>query len=463
LAEFADGGLSFGAGAQYRRETVDVDHDAAYNQRLYGFLYGAPDVPHSVRNVAAGFAELRLRVLKGLIEVQPAARIEYFDDVGTAVNPLVGVALRPFASSSAPPAALEWLLVRGHIGQSLRAPSLLQLHGSQTEFSSVEFTGRQVFVPHFFGSNPNLDFEKYTTLSGGLQWDYVGIHVGADFWTTMIDDVIAGDNSQTLVRDCEQQYINVKPGARAECGEAILLPQTRTLEHLESTFDNIAEVGTNGVDGGVSYTLDTKKRGLGDVGTFMLGAQGTFLNSYLIKSARALREFYRKDGVGPVISANGARDYSKVSAEYEAAGYRNLDNFAPPLPKLRAAVPLRWMIGDHTLGVTMRYVGGYNDDSESTIERRGLFGSADPKTVTKETYGRAVLAVAEGEVIPSWTVFDANYGFSFGDENWKTKLALGVINLLDTDPPAVESPLGYEVGIHDPRGRVIYVRATGEF
>jgi outer membrane receptor protein involved in Fe transport len=447
LARFGDGGLGFALGGQFRRETMSVDYDQAYNQRLYGFLFGGPDVPNVGRNIEAGYAELRLSLLKGAVEVSPAARIEHYETVGTGVDPMAGIALRPFAASSAPPPALEWLLLRGHIGRAMRAPSLLQMYGSQNQFDDVDFFGKTLFVPHQVSGNPNLDFEKYTTISGGLQWDYAGIHIGADFWTTQIKDLIGYDNTKTLAHDCETQYMNSRTG---DCHEVVLLTGLRNLDHFESFFENIADVSTNGIDGGASYTLDSKKRGLGDFGTIVLGVQGSFINSYLIKSPRALREYYRIGQKEPVYRDDGTRDYSNVHAEYEAAGYRNYDNFAPPIPQLRFAVPLRWSFGQHLVGVTMRYIGGYRDDSEWTVERYGLPGIND-------------LANAPGEAIPAWTVFDLNYGFAFGDELRKMRLAIGVINLLDTAPPAVESPLGYEVGIHDPRGRIVYARATGSF
>ncbi|HMI91457.1 MAG TPA: TonB-dependent receptor, partial [Polyangiales bacterium] len=449
VLHFDGGGLSFGVGGQYRRETLRIDYDAAFNRRLYAFVFGAPDVPPVARNVGAAFAELRLQLLDGLVELQPAARVEYFDDVGTGANALVGLALRPFASMAAPPKALEWLLARAHVGHGHRAPSLLQLHGSYTEFQSVEFADRLRFIPQQVSGNPDLDFEQSTTLSGGLQWDYAGIHVAADFWMTQTDDVIGSDNLQTLLRDCEAQYV----AESKDCPEVVLLTGGRQLNHVEGMFDNLAEVDTNGIDGGVSYTLDTKRRGLGELGTFVLGVQGTFLNQYLIKSPRALREFYRADGGTPEL-VDGKRDYSELSAEYDAAGFRNLENFAPPLPKLRFSVPVSWAYEGHTLGVTMRYTGEYNDDSELTIEKYGL---APPGV------SLADLSSLEGERIAAWVVFDAGYGFSFGAEGWRASLRVGVINLLDEPPPEAEGPLGYDVGIHDPRGRLVYVRATGEF
>jgi iron complex outermembrane receptor protein len=40
---------------------------------------------------------------------------------------------------------------------------------------------------------------------------------------------------------------------------------------------------------------------------------------------------------------------------------------------------------------------------------------------------------------------------------------VGVINLLDQDPPFVELLGGYDVYTHDPRGRTFYARLTQEF
>jgi outer membrane receptor for ferrienterochelin and colicin len=389
-------------------------------------------------------------MFNGLVELQPAARIEHFGSVGTALNPMVGLAIRPLAAASSPLRALEWLVLRGHVSRGHRAPSLMQMYGSQSIFQSVEFQGSTVFVPHLISGNTKLDFEKYTTLSGGLQYDFAGIHIGADFWHTKITDVIASDNSQTLVSDCEIQYMS----GNGDCREQVLLSGSRTLDHIESTFDNLGTVNSNGIDGGASYTLDSKRRGLGDFGTFVLGVQGTFINSYLISSPRALREYYRdgfRDGeANPTYRGNGTRDYSQINAEYEAAGYRNMDNFAPPLPRLRFSVPLRWLYNGHMLGVTMRYIGSYRDDSETTIERYGLANLTQPE-------------IAEGETISSWTVFDANYGYTFDNGGSKIRLSVGVINLMNAAPPAVESPLGYEIGLHDPRGRIVYARLNGAF
>jgi iron complex outermembrane receptor protein len=126
--------------------------------------------------------------------------------------------------------------------------------------------------------------------------------------------------------------------------------------------------------------------------------------------------------------------------EWEAAGRRNFDNFAPPIPKFRATLPIRYEIAGHAIGVRGRYISGYSDESENTYEELGRF-----------------------EDIDAWTVFDVDYGYTH-DFGWMVAYGeIGALNVMDADPPTTEDALGYQVGIHDPRGRVLYLRLRGEF
>jgi outer membrane receptor protein involved in Fe transport len=454
----SDGALSFGLGTQFRHESLLIDYDQAYNERDYGFLFGADDLEPVTRDVIAGNIELRLSIANGLLEVQPAFRVEAYDKVGMGMNGLFGVALRPFANSDSE--ALRFLGLRGHVGYGEQPPSLTQMYGMVNEFVQVDYRAATIYIPQQISGNADLDFEKYTTVSGGPMWDWAGIHVGADFWMTFINDVIANDNPRTLVNDCRAQFDAGNP----RCSELVFFFMSDSVSHIRSKYDNMAEVDTNGVDGTLSYTLDSKRRGLGDFGTFVLGVQGTFVNTYMIKGPRVLAAYYRDNAperanpesfaegayASPVFNEDGTRDYGNLNAEYEAAGYRNFENFAPPIPKLRFTVPLRWIYGGHTAGATMRFIDSYFDDSEYTIEKRDLEG------VDRIQY-------YDGEKIAASMLFDLMYGFSFGNDAWKGGVTVGVLNVADTAPPAVESPLGYEVGLHDPRGRTIYARLSGDF
>ena len=58
---------------------------------------------------------------------------------------------------------------------------------------------------------------------------------------------------------------------------------------FEHSFDNMAEVDTNGVDGTLSYTFDSKRRGAGDFGTFVLAVSGTCSETTSASASSATR------------------------------------------------------------------------------------------------------------------------------------------------------------------------------
>ena len=42
-------------------------------------------------------------------------------------------------------------------------------------------------------------------------------------------------------------------------------------------------------------------------------------------------------------------------------------------------------------------------------------------------------------------------------------LTFGILNVGDEDPPAVNTEPGYDVKVHDPRGRMLYARFIQQF
>ena len=135
----------------------------------------------------------------------------------------------------------------------------------------MEFVGADHFIPHRVEGNEELDFEKYTTFSGGLQWDFAGIHIARG----LLDDVRSTMRSApTIRRRCSLTARNSIVRSRSTARRRSSAGLSRAIDTVESSFDNVAEVDTNGVDGTVNYTLDTKRRGLGDIGVFTIGVHG---------------------------------------------------------------------------------------------------------------------------------------------------------------------------------------------
>src|SRR5690606_41747778 len=64
--------------------------------------------------------------------------------------------------------------------------------------------------------------------------------------------------------------------------------------------------------------------------------------------------------------------------------------------------------------------------------------------------------------IGSHTTTDLRYGYSFRGETGPI-VSVGAINLFDRDPPHVHTNGGYDSKVHDPRGRVLYARASVRF
>ena len=203
---------------------------------------------------------------------------------------MVGLAMRPFAASSTPPPALEWLLLRGHIGRGNRAPSLLQMYGSQTYFDDVDFFGSTVFVPQQVSGNQQPRFRE---VHDDQRRTAVGLRRHSRR-RRLLDHADQGSDRRrqpkTLAHDCEAQYSMTTSG---DCHEVVLLTGSRILDHLESAFRQRR---------GRRHQRRRRRRQLyagheaarpGRLRHVRARRQGTFINSYLIKSPRALREYYR--------------------------------------------------------------------------------------------------------------------------------------------------------------------------
>ena len=65
--------------------------------------------------------------------------------------------------------------------------------------------------------------------------------------------------------------------------------------------------------------------------------------------------------------------------------------------------------------------------------------------------------------IDSHLTVDANYSYQFDFANFSPIVTVGAINLLDEDPPRVATNGGYDSKVHDPRGRLWYVKAAVRF
>jgi iron complex outermembrane receptor protein len=159
-----------------------------------------------------------------------------------------------------------------------------------------------------------------------------------------------------------------------------------------------------------------------------MGVSGSYVLSYkipLLSVPLALRD----------------EDFMNCSGDTcDVAGVRNFANFARSLPQLRVTLPLGWELDGHSAGLTGHFISGYTDD-----------GDSDP--TSEEEY----------RDIDAQVTLDLQYQYRLDEgDGAATTFRIGVQNLLDTEPPEVNAGYGYDVFVHDPRGRILYARLIQE-
>jgi len=428
------GDLSLAVGAQYRKETAraDLDHDA--NQLAYAFLIGGPDY-QADRNIGATYGELSLPFVDGL-EVQAAARFEDYDDMGSSVDPQVGLSWTPaatFAESGRVGMEPSNVRVRGTFATSFRAPTLLQMNGAQTEIAEThdanQDPGSGGIVrdqESIYGAvrtigNPDLGPETSVAITAGLEWKPAkGLTIELDYYRYDFEDLVIKESHQQKIDadfDC-----NVKDPTSG-CDPDILRDPDGRVQEVDTKFINAPNILADGLDADISYVSDFG----GKAGTFSFAGSATYVLSY---------DMTVEDGAEKI----------------KAAGSRNFLNPARPIPRLRATVPLGWSLSGHSAAITTHFTSGYKNDDPGIL----VFTDAGDG-------GMTTTRVRPPDIDP-WVTFDLQYGYRIDEgDGAATTFKVGVTNLLDSDPPALDAGFGYDVFVHDPRGRLIYGRLIQEF
>jgi iron complex outermembrane receptor protein len=423
IVELPGGDLAIALGVQTRREAVVTDNDHDSNIRAFNFLLGSPDW-QADRRVLAGYGELSVPFMDGF-ELQAAGRAEHFDDIKqTSFNPMAGISWTPATTfMGAQASQASKVRIRGTYASSFRAPSLLQTQGTQTtltelfDWNPVMGVATQAMASLYRGvtavGNPNLDPEKANAITAGLEWQPINaLFLSGDFWVYNYEDLVFKEDAQRKI--AEDALTRSDP-------QVIRDPATGQVDRVEVDFINASSINTYGIDGEIKFASDFG----GTAGTFGAAVSGTYMLAYKIPL----------DAVPTALRMNPNSNCS--GDECNVAGLRNFTNFARSLPKLRATIPISWTMDGHTAAVIGNYIGSYKDDASTAPPFRD---------------------------VESWLTFDLQYSLRIEEtEHFATTIKIGVINLLDQDPPELLAGLGYDVMLHDPRGRMLYARLIQEF
>jgi iron complex outermembrane receptor protein len=202
LAQLEGGDLGVALGAELRRETQKFTPSALLVSNNIGgdrdsSGTAAPLVATSYgRNIESAYAELNAPVSKQL-EIQAALRFDHYQNVGSTVNPKLGLRYQPEKT----------LVLRASAGTGFRAPSFSELYRPTSYGTSPAFLYDKVYgdfdqYPTQKISNPDLKPEKSRQFSAGVVFEPVkDSTVSLDYWRITKTDVISDLSGQIILQN----------------------------------------------------------------------------------------------------------------------------------------------------------------------------------------------------------------------------------------------------------------------
>jgi len=370
------GNLSIAIGAQYRNLELEDIPDGRYqsgNNRLNELI----PATFGEQDAVAYFGEAVLPI-SDRFEVQAAVRYEDFDDQGgDTIDPKLAAKFD----------VTDSLALRASWGTSFQAPSIRQVAGvisSATINDPADPGGGAFIITVITGGSPILTPQSAENLNFGVVYrSDAGLDLSLDYWTYDYEDLILPGADPQFIFD--EVFAGRLPPDRAT-RDAVGQPATAVAE-----FQNRGKATASGLDFVGRYEMETRS------GSLAFDLTSTIITEY-------------------------------DSTEFgDILGNRNFSNGFGSTPdlKINGAVTYDW--GNHTVNLTARHIGSYDDDQT-------------------------------GNGIDSQITLDARYQL-FLEEflGGESSIGVGVVNLLDEDPPSLTARPLFDTEVHDPRGRQIYL------
>jgi len=451
LFELPAGPLGFAAGYEYRKDSGSNQPDPFVITGQSSTNRSKPTSGQYALNEF--YAEFNIPVLKDmpaaqLLEFSLAARYSDYSNFGSTSNAKFGFRWKP----------MEDLLVRGNYSQGFRAPSIAELYQGQYDnypqltdpCSSTALADNPknqarcaaLGVPGNYqqissqirstgGGNPNLKPEQATTRTLGLVYSpgYVpGLDLYLDWYDIRINHIIAKLEEDFILDSCVNQGAFCSLITRAPTGDIIdfvALPQNQGT-YRQQGYDFVA-----------TYQFDT------DMGKLKF----TWDNAYLTKYSQQ-----NVTGIAP----DGSLEYRTIEVPGSYLG-----RFAAYW-RFRSNLTANWTYQNWGASATARYYSPLQESCNrlkgsgyESLCSRPLNGSA----ITTESH--PFQGVALLNKIPSRWYLDLQ---AHWDSPWNARLAAGVQNVLNKDPPVSYSTFANSFDPAYPLpGRFWYVQYRQKF
>lgn len=437
---------------------------------------------HGTRHVAAAYVEtvvplagnkFKLPLVESL-ELSASARFESYTDFGETTKPKLGLNWKP----------LPWVMVRASYNQGFHAPNLAQLFtgtlirtvtGSVDSYRSIVtglVTDGASNRRRIASGNPDLQPETSTGKSAGfvVEVPFVkGLSFSADYWEIRQKDVIASSGSINDDRDAliaatqaalaaGQAIGSIDLGSGTSAyqgdGSVVRLPVTQAdrdffaaynatrtpanqravvggIDILRTTYFNRSEQFVNGFDFDVTYKFPRMA-----LGNFTVNTAWTFLNDF--------------------------HTYNAAGAPRSDLRWSNAAGGATP--KWRGTTTLTWRRQQWSAGLSAYYTGDYTDSGATTTQ--SIYESLGSPAYIVPYVNNGIRTYRF--LVDDSLSYNAYVGYRFRAKNqWigNTAVRIGVVNLLDEEPPLSSDSRGYDPSVYNlmARGRTWSLQLTRQF
>lgn len=393
------GPVSIATGAEFRRESINSSVDAV--SAANGFLVGNPKALSGKYSAKEIFLEAVVPLLADQpfaksVEFNGAARLTDYSSSGQVVTWKAGLTYEINDS----------IRLRGAVSRDIRAANLSELfQSSATNFGVVRdprpVSGNSApLINTITGGNRNLDPEKADTVTAGIVLSpsfLPGLRAAIDYYDIDIQGAIGTLRPQEIIDRC---FV----GGSSDLCRFITIDSANTITRVDTSFINLQQIKTRGVDAEISYSREIAG---GDLTVRLLGTN--VLN--LITS----------DGVVAIDRVGQASGQAADSG----------------LPRWRATGNVIYKAGPLVMSATARYVGGGRVDVTYGP------GDIDDNTVESRTY------------------LDLGVQYTFERDERSLELFGVVNNVMDRDPPLVgstfQAPFYTNPALYDVVGRAMKV------
>jgi outer membrane receptor for ferrienterochelin and colicin len=383
------------------------------------------------------FAEFALPILDNL-EVEAAVRVEDFSTGQRSTDPKIGFTW----------AATDWMSIRGTTGDAFIAPSLTQLlNPVSCALSTVSdrFSAFSAFTTFCAGGNPALQNETSTSNQLGGDFAFGDLTFSLTWNETDFTNRIVGIGGQQIM-NADFAAFQAWSGFTGNGVGAANRPSLTQLEAWRASGLSNPAIVRDKND--LATILQVNSPGSVNAQSVKVTAWDVQANyNYSLNNWGDLRFNLQATNMSEFVFAD-----STTAVPKDAVGSTNLlTGTAPAIPEWKANLRIGWVMGQHAVTGTARYVGAVDYDGTRY-------------TIIDSFANTNRVPTAELTEIRAWTDFDLSYTYR-GLEMFDGEMGftVGARNLFDRDAQWTDDFAGVMGELQDPMGRSLYARVVYDF